>query len=581
MAPDSDPEILADGGARTPLPRIAVFAGPNATILNSPPLVTGRGRSGPHGVRATAREPGLWPQRLAAPVTVFVEALSAHPLEHDAGDLYGPPDAWIDEAGAVQETEVPGSTAAYRVVLQPSDGLYLLPYVASQADGSPWDDTGTESEAPRAKNRQTFYPDASRLYEEIDRFGVGYAGRGALLSSQAHFDHYRAAPSGGWTTGRPHGEGSLERDGEDFFAYFPHHLATEPTTTDLAAITNQVQRVMASGRYQGAQWLEGNPTIEETLYWLGLLIDTTVPIVGHAAQRPHLAVGADGDRNIVDGVAYIASGVWADQGGADRLGAVLIVDEVVLSARQVAKSDARPGNYVAVGGHGGVVASFGGDGPIHLTFVPVRRHTYCSDLRLSTLPASVDAVRDRGAGPTVEPVATLTGSGELRAEAIPHVTIHTYARYRPAVPPGVSEEPAIGAEIADNLLHFPLAGFVGEGNSPYVTMHPSTDVALRRAVFSGMAVVKVGRGHPGGDAHRRDHLFIAGNDLTATKARLLLMAAMLKLGAMPPAADPTAPPSTRSRPCSPTSPGIRPSSTPTDPGRAADLRVILRLSVRP
>jgi hypothetical protein len=34
---------------------------------------------------------------------------------------------------------------------------------------------------------------------------------------------------------------------------------------------------------------------------------------------------------------------------------------------------------------------------------------------------------------------------------------------------------------------------------------------------------------------------IAGGDLTATKARLLLMASLMKLGSLPPAADPLGP----------------------------------------
>lgn len=38
-----------------------------------------------------------------------------------------------------------------------------------------------------------------------------------------------------------------------------------------------------------------------------------------------------------------------------------------------------------------------------------------------------------------------------------------------------------------------------------------------------------------------DDLFISGNNLTANKARLLLMAALLKLGAPPPAVDPCTP----------------------------------------
>jgi L-asparaginase len=42
-------------------------------------------------------------------------------------------------------------------------------------------------------------------------------------------------------------------------------------------------------------------------------------------------------------------------------------------------------------------------------------------------------------------------------------------------------------------------------------------------------------------AYRRDRWAIAGRNLTATKARALLMAALLKLGSLPAAADPTRP----------------------------------------
>jgi L-asparaginase len=73
-------------------------------------------------------------------------------------------------------------------------------------------------------------------------------------------------------------------------------------------------------------------------------------------------------------------------------------------------------------------------------------------------------------------------------------------------------------------------------------MSNSVDAALKRATFSGMPVVKVGRGNAGGfvDA-TRDPLAIAGSNLTATKARLLLMACLMKFGGLPPAADPARP----------------------------------------
>jgi hypothetical protein len=46
----------------------------------------------------------LRPQRLAAPVTVYVQQFSAHPLERDAAELYAPPDGYVDVQGAALAT---------------------------------------------------------------------------------------------------------------------------------------------------------------------------------------------------------------------------------------------------------------------------------------------------------------------------------------------------------------------------------------------------------------------------------------------------------------------------------------------
>ena len=74
--------------------RIAHLAGPNATIQNTPPLVTSNKAGAKHNLPlmtnpdgAPARFDVLRPQRLAAPVTVYVEQFSAHPLEADAAEL--------------------------------------------------------------------------------------------------------------------------------------------------------------------------------------------------------------------------------------------------------------------------------------------------------------------------------------------------------------------------------------------------------------------------------------------------------------------------------------------------------------
>jgi L-asparaginase len=104
-----------------------------------------------------------------------------------------------------------------------------------------------------------------------------------------------------------------------------------------------------------------------------------------------------------------------------------------------------------------------------------------------------------------------------------------------------SREVDLVARMEHNLRHAPLAGFVVEGLSPYGIM---TSLArhrlMLRAVHCGMPVVRVGRGNNAGFTPRRDRLMGGGN-LTATKARLLLMACLMKFGSLPPARDPDHP----------------------------------------
>ncbi|MEK7783343.1 MAG: hypothetical protein AAB279_05385, partial [Candidatus Binatota bacterium] len=74
------------------------------------------------------------------------------------------------------------------------------------------------------------------------------------------------------------GQGDIPSEilGEDFFPYRPGYLRREPSMAILARLTNVVQKALASGQYAGAIWLEGSPFVEETSYWLNLLIDTAV-----------------------------------------------------------------------------------------------------------------------------------------------------------------------------------------------------------------------------------------------------------------------------------------------------------------
>ncbi len=242
--------------------------------------------------------------------------------------------------------------------------------------------------------------DGARLFEEIDRLGISDEGVGCLLSAKADFDFYRALPSGGYAKGRRAeertdiGDGDIPAEirGKDFFPYRPGYLRKEPPMSGLARLTNVVQKALNSGKYLGAIWLEGSPFVEETTYWLNLLIDTTVPICGNSSQRPHGAIANDGDRNIVDSVDYITSRIWADENGRDSVGAVAILDEQIFTSRDVQKSDARPGGYVATGGHGGIIGRMGHPGAPQFSFKPVKRHTHTSAVNVSRLPREVQTL---------------------------------------------------------------------------------------------------------------------------------------------------------------------------------------------
>ncbi|MEE8448767.1 MAG: asparaginase domain-containing protein [Thermodesulfobacteriota bacterium] len=540
-------------------PKIAVFSGPTATIQNSPPLITSNKARPMHGLPLRTNPDGspilfdhLVPQRLAAPVKVLIEQFSAHPLEKDAAHLYGPPDGYLDSKGFFSASrQNPDDKPVYKVTLLPEDGLYLLPYMAMQADGKPWDGIGAFAGAPPEKCRQTFYPDASRIFEEIDRTidGRDGSGRGNLLASKAAFDFYRAAPSGGYTKGLAEeertdinrGDIRAELMGEDFFPYRPHR--TEVRRQDLARATNTVQQALKTGAYAGAIWLEGSPTVQDTTYWLNLLIDTRLPISGNAAQRVHGLIGNEGDRNIIDSVEYILSKVWADQEGSDEIGAVLLQDEQIFAARQVEKQDARPGGYRATGGHGGILGTIGDPGPVTIWFKPTTLHTWKSAVNLTRIPRTVQGIKKVDGKLTNVEMRVKDDDGLLRGDAIPNVTSVRYHRWsqdtsleRP------EEEVEILARIEKNLKDFPLAGLVVEGNTPYGTVSRRMEKAFDIAALSGMPVVRVSRGDAGGMVPVNPlDLTIEGNNLTAGKARLLLMAALMKFGSLPPAADPQNP----------------------------------------
>jgi L-asparaginase len=221
---------------------------------------------------------------------------------------------------------------------------------------------------------------------------------------------------------------------------------------------------------------------------------------------------------------------------------VVIQEQQFFAAREVAKVDARPGGYVATGGHGGIIGQVTHRGRMHLTYLPAYKHTYLSDLKLTTLPTSVKAARKGSGGIELADVPVKDAAGKLLAEAIPVVSMMKDGSYS-GIDFGDDPEREIDmiASIDHKLAMGRLAGFIVEGLVPYgTTPSQARHKLMVRAAFSGLPVTKVGRNAPEGFADPHEFQ-IAASNLTATKARLLLMACLLKFGSFPPAKDPDNP----------------------------------------
>ena len=500
----------------TEKPTIAIFSGPNSTIANSPPLVTSNKARLDGERKLEGSYDHLVPQLLYESVTVRIKKHSAHPLEEDSSSVYH------DDGKDY-----------YEVTLKPEDGLYLLPYMARRKkegfpNGVPFEASDLWNPTLGFGGRQFFYPDASRIFEEIDRTISGRSpdGEAGILSRKANYDFIRVLPPGGY---RSRGE----KPGIDYFPYRPEPIAKIIRAGDLAKAANSVQDSLSKGRYSGGIWLDGSPQLEEAIYWLNLVIDTKLPIVGIAAQRTHGETSADGDRNIVDAVDYIISGKGED------LGAVGISDQVIFASREFKKADARPGNYKATGGHGGILGSV--KAGVTIWYKPAYKHTHKSDVNLSRIRQSIEL-------PNGTLARTKGENGELLSEAIPRVKIVKYASYSQEEE---SSDPRDELDImswverslkeeGESAGKRPkLHGIVFEGLSPYAVGGPVHLRALWFAAASGLPVVRVGRSDPGGRVITDPtDLTIEGSNLDSTKARLLLIASMLKLGKLPPAKDP-------------------------------------------
>lgn len=242
----------------------------------------------------------------------------------------------------------------------------------------------------------------------------------------------------------------------------------------------RTQAALGDDAVSGVVITHGTDTLEETAYFLSLLLPAAKPVVLVGSMRPSTAVSADGPQNMMDAVRVAAAPA------ATGRGVMVVMNDSIFDALAVTKIDVRR------------VDAFGAParGPIGDVLQPVPRFT------IGAAPAPAPFTLGDAPLPKVAIVyayAGLTGADVLR-----------------------SAEGARGVVIAG----------VGAGG-----FSASARDAVRDLVRRGVAVVRTPRqgfgdiwpGDPpaAGASDPEDSVrTIAGRELTPAKARILLMLAL-------------------------------------------------------
>jgi L-asparaginase len=232
----------------------------------------------------------------------------------------------------------------------------------------------------------------------------------------------------------------------------------------------------ADPRVDGIIVTHGTFTTEETAYFLHLTIRTEKPIVVVASQRKHDEVGNDGDRNFVDATRLVLS---PDARGK---GVLVTLHEEVHSAREVVKTNQRPGGFVSPGRS---MLGHIEEDQVSFFAAPTRRHTSRSEFD----------IREIKELPRVDVIAAYVGGDDAAAQAC----------------------------VSAGAKGLVISGYAYNGR-------PSADQleGIEKIAASGIPVVLSNRGGQGRIPVNWDDPFIQGDSLVPHKARILLMLGLTK-----------------------------------------------------
>lgn len=244
-------------------------------------------------------------------------------------------------------------------------------------------------------------------------------------------------------------------------------------------LLSRVRAALARPELRGVIVTHGTDTMEETAYFLNLVLDTDKPVVLVGAMRPATSISADGPMNLYNAVA-----VCCDEKAEGR-GVLLVANDEIHFARAVAKTNTTQVGTFRSMNHG--LAGLAQQGKIHWFAASAHKHT-----RSSTF-----AGFERSVLPRVE-------------------IIHAHAGMDAVM---------VRAAVAAGARGVIIAG-VGSGN-----LHHRARAACREAIKEGIVFVRAsrtGEGLVGRNMEINDDAegFIVAGDLNPQKSRILLQLAL-------------------------------------------------------
>lgn len=246
-------------------------------------------------------------------------------------------------------------------------------------------------------------------------------------------------------------------------------------------LAKRANALLALDTVDGLVITHGTDTLEETAYFLNLVIKSQKPVVLVGAMRPATAISTDGPRNLYDGVVLAAS----EQ--AYGSGVLVCLNDTINYSRDVTKTNTSLQDTFKAP-ELGYLGYIQGSIPYFYRY-PARKHTLATEFDVATIQKL----------PQVDIIYSYVGCSALMAEA--------------AVAAG-----------AQGLI------YAGLGNGG---MSEDMEKSLAHLAQQGTVIVRSSRVANGivarnGAVSDDMHHFVAGDSLNPQKARVLLMLALTK-----------------------------------------------------